>query len=204
MENNYKYTFFLESDDFILWQLYKSAEYESYWADFIHKHPDAQSEMDKAISIFSKIKVSKFNLSTQDRDELFNSINISVARERRKLHRLRLFYATVSAAAAILIIVSAYLFQWQSTTQVDEIDFDLFAVNYSSTNIQLINSEQLIELEAIDLIRFDMNGCVTISVNEDQYHYQLSKESTNKLIVPYGHTTTLILPDNSKLWIWSS
>ncbi|MDR1501812.1 MAG: FecR domain-containing protein [Prevotella sp.] len=199
-----KYIDFLTDEDFIKWQLYPTQELDDYWKSFIEKNPDAKESFRTAIDKFRYVRINNYKLSTERSEELYNRIQGSVSKMRRKR---KLWYYRSAAACAILIIASAFCIKYiNNNKQNDEIQSTIVGVTLPSKDIQLISGSNVVEIKKDAELQLSPDGQISITEDEEggsgkTSGLDISKENINKLIIPYGKRSVLILADGSKVWL---
>ncbi|MBF0647923.1 FecR domain-containing protein [Dysgonomonas sp. GY75] len=200
-----KYIDFLTDEDFIKWQLYPTQELDDYWKNFIEKNPDTEETLQTAIDKFRCVRINDCKLSTERSDELYNRIQGSVSKMRRKR---KLWYCRSAAACAILIIASAFCIKYinKDNKQNDENQSTIVGITLPSKDIQLISGSNVVEIKQDAELQLSPDGQISITEGEEggsgkTSGLDISKENINKLIVPYGKRSVLVLADGSKVWL---
>ncbi len=191
--------YFLENKEFIKWRLMRTPELERYWASFIEENPNLKEEFDRAIEIFDKILINKKTFTGTD--PLYNRIIESVANERRKNKRIVYFISSVAAAAAILLFIINFPLFWKTDNTEIVSNSIIIGKTLPDQEVKLIAGGKELKL----------NQNVTVQLKDGLISYtdsaniektvEVNNIQTNKLIVPDGKRSFLILADGSKVWI---
>lgn len=208
IEKEFTYVHFLTDDEFIKWRLYPTAELNEYWSDFIKNNPDCKEALEEAIEKFKSVHINKTELSHEKIDELLNRILHSTSAKLKRKKRLRFYYW--SSAACLLLLVASTVFI-QFIRPDNEIDPNISSSNtivgktLPSENIQLISGNKALDIKQNAEIQLSEKG--EVSIIEDgkeqvgKTELDASQETINKLIVPYGKRSTLVLSDGTKVWL---
>lgn len=197
--SNKKVVDFLGNDLFISWRLFLSKELEEYWIDFISNNPHLEEDLHKAIDEFDDI-FSREEENIADREQVKARIESSIKRHR-KTRRIYHFTAAV-AAVAFLLISSTFLtmyFKGGGNKEIQELIVGKVIVD---NEIQLFMGEEVVNI--------DNNSTLSLSQDDDgtviqdsliEKSFRLVEDKLNKLVVPFGKRSSLILADGSKIWL---
>ncbi len=198
-ESKYIYNpFFLENKKFIQWRLTRTSQLEDFWSSFIHENPDLEEEFKISIEIFDKIAINKriFN----DTDILFKQIIESVLYKKKRKKRI-IYYISSAAAIALLFLISTLYFIRKDNNSMMAISAEVIGKTLPEQEVKLLAGGKEIVL----------NQNVTVHLNDGQISYtdsadiektlEVNNVQTNKLIVPNGKRSFLILADGTKVWI---
>ncbi len=198
-EHKFTYNpYFLENRRFIQWRLTRTPELEDFWASYIHKNPYLEEEFQKAIEVFDKIEINKRTF--KDTDVLYNRIIESTLYNKQK--KKRFLYSLSSAAAiALLLLATTFYFIEKDSSSKEDISAEVIGKTLPEQEVMLLAGGKEIVL----------SQNVTVQLNKGQISYTDSTNTektletnniqTNKLIVPDGKRSFLILADGTKVWI---
>ena len=156
----------------------------------------------------------KDDLVTSDLSELLFSIRKQtapleqVASPRRKIVHTRrhlLLYWSASAAVAAILLFLFMTVDWRmKDDRLEEIAFTLKEVSDGTEEIQLIFSDdKTVTVDKGAIVAYNTNGVV--SINEQQVdNGQVNKDKSdgyNRLIVPKGKYTRLVLSDGTQMYV---
>ena len=145
MPNHTHYTDFLKDQQFIRWQLLPDEQLNSYWDDFVKKHPELKDDMQQAVTYLKKKGLNKSNLSDRERTELLNTIQTSIRHNQKSKLRRLIWYSSAAVSAVALIITAITLFRTTTTTpETDHQNELIVGEMLHSEDIQLITSEEAI------------------------------------------------------------
>jgi len=203
--NNKKNNFvrFLKDEKFIEWKLLQTEELNAYWNEFIQNNPDQEENLIMADKHFHHLNLSTAPLSPERKKEAFAKLEQSVRSYKRK-HRFKVF--SYSAAASLLILALSLLYvEYHKKESVKGI---MGAAEYimgnelESQDIQLITRDKSTTFEQNIHIEVSENGLAQVKSNDKETEEVfIDQDRMNKLIVPYGKRSTLLLADGSKVWL---
>lgn len=162
---------------------------------------------------WEKSLLLKDDLVTSDLNELLSSIRKQtapleqVASPRRKIvHRrhLLLYWSASAAVAAILLFLFMTVDWRMKDDRLEEIAFTLKEVSDETEEIQLIFSDdKTVTVDKGAIVAYNTNGVV--SINEQQVdNGQVNEDKSdgyNRLIVPKGKYTRLVLSDGTQMYV---
>lgn len=198
-----KYNHFLEDRDFIIWQLTGDRDLKAFWEEYLGQYPEEKEEFQKAIEKFSKVKLNREILSSSESDELLERINLSVGKAIKKR---RVFNLIKYSAACIVIMafVSFYFLNYHGKEKMSFLTENIIVgENLEDENIYLITTKESIPFQSDVNIQVDESG--TVVAEEVGGRKTEVTETTdtemNKLVVPYGKRSQIILADGTKVWL---
>ena len=197
-DNLFTYSSFLENKAFVQWRISREEESEKYWLAFIKENPELKGEFNKAIEICENIRINEKIFS--DTDFLYQRILQSISTHRKNRQRRNVIYSLSAAASiALLIIISTLrLFNPNTTSILKE---EIIGKTLPDEHITLMAGGRVITLDQDAEIRLD-NGQMsyTDSLNATQ-SIEVDEVQNNKLVVPNGKHSFLVLADGSEIWI---
>lgn len=197
--SKYKYNpYFLENKKFIQWRLTRTPELEDLWSSFINENPDLEEEFQISIEIFDKIAINKRTF--KDTDILYKQIIESVLYKKQRKKRI-FYYISSAAAIALLLLMTTFYFIRKDDNSKVVISAEAIGKALPEQEVKLLAGGKEIVL----------NKNVTVHLNDGQISYtdstdiektlKVNNVQTNKLIVPDGKRSFLILADGTKVWI---
>jgi hypothetical protein len=188
---------------FLQWRIGADEPATRFWLDFIEKNPDKKPEINAAIRIIDSIRINDYHFSEEELDAALKQINSrKTVRFARKKSILWVSFAIASCVALLFVLrfvpdVAAPFHQGKiSTLTVADVNRDIRLVLGENGSMSFDQNTK---------IMYDNTGNVTISdLNKNKILLQgkLSKSmQLNKLIVPKGKRSSLVLPDGSKVWV---
>lgn len=190
------YSDFLENRKFIQWRLERTTQQDNYWFSFIKENPSLVEEFEKAISIFEKVRINEQNFS--DTDLLYQKIQLSISNHRKKRYRI-VNYLSV-AAAILLLIVGTFLLNKKSMPTTATIEQIIGETHPAEEVILLVGGDVITLNQNAEIEQVDGQMTYTDSTDTKKI-IKTDDVQMNKLIVPNGKRSSLILADGSKVWI---
>lgn len=188
------HTDLLQLDDFIMWCLAPTEEQDRRWLGFRQAHPELGDEIDKAIAVCHHIRISDHTYA--EADHLFRRIRQSIAEARSRRRKL---YRRLAAAASILIIVGAAI--WCYTVRPTPHELSIVGTINPSQDVMLATGRSVTRLPGHAMLQL-ANGHINILDSTSQIKQTtLADAQYNKLVVPHGRRSSVILADGSKLWV---
>ena len=201
MRNNF--IEYLKDERFIEWKLFQSEELQRYWKDYILQYPEELKKIELAEKHFDQIKLSPIKLSDEKKQEAVKRLQESLKTYHRKLIIRRFAYA---AAVCILLLLLSKLYITKE-------------INRSSDKI-LTSSDCIVgsELESKDIIFITGNRTMSFQNNvdiqideertvqikcekEEKEVISIEQHTMNRLIIPYGRRSKIILSDGTQIWL---
>lgn len=193
---------FSTDKDFLDWRFFPTDEKELFWKRFIEEYPEKEEEIYRAIEIVKSIRINNNIYAESEKSNRWSEIKSSCFSiyKKRKQKRIIQIYSTVACLIAIIILSFTFLIKDAGQSNVLTIkDIE------RKSDIQLI----LAGSETISISKdadFQYNDEGDIVLKEDQGTKVISSRNNdsktfNRLIVPDGKRSSIILADGSKIWI---
>ena len=190
--------YFLENKEFIQWRLTRTPELEHYWISFIQEHPDLKKEFEKAIEIFDRIVINKKTFT--DTDILYERIIRSVLKKNEKKKRI-IYYVSSVAAIAALLFITTFHFVWKENNPKATITAEIIGKTLPEQEVKLIAGGKELKLTQNVTVQLKDGQILYTDSTDTEKRVEVNNLQTNKLIVPDGKRSFLILADGSKVWI---
>ncbi len=195
--SKFKASDFLQTSKFIEWLFCPNQELESYWIDVLQRFPECETEMEKAKVAIATLQRKKYSLSQTDRVKLFDKIEEELYDKRDRKKRIKLFTYAASIVAILVMIFTLYM----PSKDANNTEYAVVGTQMSSEKIRLVTSSNSIDIEEGADIYISDSGIATLNSKDSKDNITLGEEELNKIIVPYGKHTNIILADGSKIWI---
>ncbi len=200
--DNIDFVKFLTDDKFIEWLLFQSEEMNLYWGNFIDQHPYEIENIESAKKHLNRIMFSSEKLTQDKKQFAIEKLKQSIKAYNRK-RRIRRF----SYAAAVFAILVSLVLHFQKS--VDQDGSNEAAVEYITGNT--LDSESILFITGKETVSFQNNvdihiendNTAQISSNEEFEKKEIAIEQSemNKLIVPFGKRSSVLLSDGTKVWL---
>lgn len=201
MKNEYtSYTFidFLSDSSFLEWRICNSQEQSQFWNDFIDQHPEKKEEINKAISVFESVRINDGLFSQPEKEEILENIKWRIKKKKKSIPRI--LYQLSIASSVLILFGLAYI--WNNSER-------LFDVKNSEIPRLVIQNEEVQLIQANNKIKtFDENSRIEyneegelITGSDIQDNSSQKGKGWNKLIVPKGRRSFLLLADGSRIHV---
>ncbi|MDL2221146.1 FecR domain-containing protein [Parabacteroides sp. OttesenSCG-928-N08] len=201
----------LENDSFLRWKLLHIQEDSEYWESYLQDNPEMRPVTEEAGEIVASIiRLNDYRLTEEE------SLSISLAIQKRLLKRRRrkqvyLLFASSAVAACLLgLFFLSYPLIEEDTAAPQPVITEAIseiAIEECKEIQMIIGNEESLRLEQDADIKYDEAGNIVIfsehkEVTKIENKEKTSqKDQTNKLIVPKGKRSSLVLADGTKIWI---
>ena len=201
MENISKY---LENKRFIQWVFKPNNELEEWWKTFKTEYPKEKHNIQLARKVLFQLKVTNKTFSEEEKILLFSKILQQIT-EKQKSGKTVGFIKVFMKYAAVAILffsIGALLFHRQDNFN-PQFDLQNLAESNSGNEAKLIrpDGENILLEEKKSLIEYIGDGQVIINNNIHKPISTIKKGAPelNQLILPYGRTSKIFLPDGTKV-----
>ena len=187
---------------FLLWRISDNKESAKFWNSFMEKHPEKNSEIQAAIRIINSIHINDYKFTQEESASEWQLIESSVQKPAKRVKKM--WIALVVASSIALLIWSHHILN----------EYLLFDTLKTDTSIKPDKNEDiLLVLGNNSSMSFDQNAYITydnagtVVISNMTGEKVLRKKNIvndvllNKLIVPKGKRSSLVLSDGSKIWI---
>ncbi|HBG57966.1 FecR family protein [Proteiniphilum sp. UBA1028] len=199
-----KHIQYLKDEKFIKWMLYPTEELISYWQHFTEKHPEENIHLLKAKELFRRINLSTYTLSEEKKQKAVEQLVESLQAYHRKRKMLKLFVTVASTAASILLLFLFLHDRYREYDSHPDIPKDYYVGSeLESKEILLFTGDQTTTFaENIDVsIRNDQCIQVKKENSSDTDEITTDRSSINRLVVPHGKRSKVLLPDGTQIWL---
>jgi len=162
----------------------------------MNENPDLQEEFDKAIEIFAQVKINKRDFT--DTDLLYKKIRQSITNHRR--HQRSIVPYLSAAAVALLVIVGTLFFNKESTQKIITSE-QIVGKTLPGEDVKLLVGGDVITLNPDSEIEQADGQMIYTDNTNAKKTIKTADIQMNKLIVPNGKRSSLILADGSKIWV---
>lgn len=189
---------FLCDDLFVYWRTHPTEELDHFWEDFLHKNETLKEPFDKAVSKFNNLR------NTGDRfvhNEIIVKKSLTQMIARHKRRQMSQLIITLSAAILLLGLITTLYFL---STKPKNSEPSLASVGkvMNDAQVKLLAGGQILNIRnnsTLDLSEKKNSAIVQDSITLTEI--TLDKHQTNKLIVPFGKRSSIVLADGSKVYL---
>ncbi len=197
-------------DFFILWSLLPEEEKEHTWIDhYLALYPEEKDNLEKARQLVRSLKLNRKVLSAEDKEALRKRI-VSGTRKRRLPHRLHAAWR-YAAACFLIFGCAAAAYYLADTTSTPSAPAPLLLAQEHlpklPAEVELRLAEKKIQIADKAVIQMTGQGEVHITASEMQQERRSVSSGDaascewNRLSVPEGRRSSIILPDGTKIWV---
>lgn len=197
-----KFLHYLENKKFLAWVFSPTKQLNEYWDNYLRINPTEKEVIDLCRLILSQIKSKEEVISALKTTEIFSQIveRIDKKTQQRKIQNF-LISLTKFAAIGLIFFLSG-IFYYKTTEKTD------YFSEIKITKELVLNSDnsQLILSDGSNFPLFERESKIN-HINKDQIvinkkdtissRGETEKESYNYLIVPYGKSSSIRLPDGT-------
>lgn len=201
----------LDDELFVQWVLRPTNQLDELWEMRMNEDEELKKSAETLKDILKNIRVEEPELSAKDKEAVWARIQSQINHDtKRKNRQQKLIIWATSVAASIILIAGGY---WliKGDGYIEEIDYSQYALNNDDLmrgeNINLILSDNKridIDKDSV-VIAYDAAGDINIDSEKIEKTAAADRKEKavemNRLIVPYGKTTSLILSDGTKVWM---
>ncbi len=193
----------LKDETFIEWKLFPTDDLDSYWNDFLQQHPEERKNFELAEKHFRNVSISSHKLPREKKREAIKRLNQSLRTYNRKRNLRRFTYAA-AACAAIFVLSILYI---QKETERSEQDFAassdyIIGNELESEDILFITGNRTTSFQSNVNIQIDDGQTAQVrSEDEETEEISIEQHTMNKLIVPYGKRSEIMLSDGTHAWL---
>ena len=194
---------YLKDDKFIEWKLFQTDELNLYWAEFLEKNPKEKDNIVLADQHFQRIRFSSDGLSKEIKLGALKRLEQSLNEFSRKRRIFRCVYIG-AASVAILILSVVCINKIESRffdKQMASNDY-IVGSELTSEDILFISGNKTESFKNDIDIQIDGNKKARVKDgNDEEKNVDIVQDAINKLIIPYGKRSKVVLSDGTKVWL---
>ncbi len=199
----FKFPELLQNEMFIRWRFFRDAESEAFWSNMISKNPDIEREVILADEYLKDHFFKKQTFNPIDKQKILDKIKRDLKEKDRKHKRFTMWMKYAAVAVVIFAIGIVSLIIHQNRFQPNDI---ISGSILSSQDIQLIVNNRTtifsenitIKVKSSGIAEVKQEGNMKKSVD---INIKNRENTINKLIVPYGKRSKVVLADGTKVWL---
>ncbi len=198
----------LDDKLFLPWVFNPSEELDNYWDKVMQNEPEKEKVIDDLKTIIKGIKIDDECFSIDDKKELWKRIETSTQSQKVKRFKLSVFLRY--AAVFLLVAGTSVYFYFTRYSEETPVDYSQLisevpdSTVHSDNVLIVLGNQEKIELKEknVELVH-DADGRISVNaeVLESIRPATGKEEEFNKVYVPYGKTTSLILSEGTKIWV---
>jgi transmembrane sensor len=203
MEHLSKY---LENKNFILWVFQPDEELEEWWNQFEINHPEEKRNILLARKVLLKFRTKNSELTEEEKIVLFARV-LKQVEEQEKSNKSRSFvgaFLRYAAVALLFFTIGALLFYKPKQFNPQFIGQNLSQPNpENSAKLIRANGEDILLNHEKSVLKYQSDGKLVVD-NDTIRNIDVKPNremAMNQLIIPYGKTSELQLPDGTKVFL---
>jgi hypothetical protein len=197
---------YLEDQRFIQWVFYSNKELEKWWKEFEVDNPKEKHNIKLARKILKKLHTSDKQLSEEEKIIIFSKI-LKEIEEKKYDSNIKIFYLSFiryAAVAILFFLIGALLFYkkdnfnpYFSIQSLEE------PINQTVAKLIRPDGESILLEDDKSVIEYSEDGRVKVNDNviSDSIPKRNDKTELNQLIIPYGKTSEILLPDGTTVYL---
>lgn len=197
---------YIENKNFILWVFEPTNELEAWWKQFENDHPEEKINIQHSRRVLLKFRTTNQNLTEEEKILLFSRVLRRVEFKQRSgiSRHLVTGFLKYAAVALLFFSIGALLFYKQNQFNPQFYSQKLAEpIPENSAKLIRANGEDILLKQDKSIIKYEANG--KLVVDNDTISTVTSKNpkdlAMNQLIIPYGKTSELLLPDGTKVFL---
>lgn len=197
---------YLEDKRFIKWVFNPNHELEDWWETFEIGHPKEKRNIYLARNILLNLRTTDRNLSEEEKIVLFSNILREISAKQAAKKNVGLITTALKyAAVAILFFSFGALLFYQKDNFNPNFNSQITAEPIAENEAQLIrpNGESILLEDKNSLIEYGGDGNVSVNntVIESTQPEKRGTPELNQLIIPFGKTSEILLPDGTRVYL---
>lgn len=200
--DNHHFVRFLKDEKFIEWKLFSTDELNRYWEEYLRRHPDEKDDILLAEKHFRSINMSSLKMPQEKKKEAIHRLEQSLGVYGRKCRIRRFTYAAACAVVLVLSILFIPKGMNRSGEQLTATTDYIMGSELESEDILFITGNKASSFQSNVDIRIDSDQTAKIkSEHAEAEEISIEQHTMNKLIVPYGKRSKVVLSDGTQIWL---
>jgi len=198
MKQHVNHKDFLRDDLFLFWRTVPSEEMNRYWEQFLMENEHLREPFNEAVAAFDSLKQGNDQTARKEMN-IKKILDQRIATQKRS--KLRTFYTSLSAAVLLLGVITT-LFIIGKKAENRELSFASIGQVMNDSTVQLLVGGNITDISnnsTLDLSEKNNSAVIQDSLSEKEV--MLDRHHANKLIVPFGKRSSIVLADGSKVYL---
>lgn len=217
MKPHYSSKDFLSDELFLYWRLKPTKEMDRFWTEYITRNDHLKVQFNEAIEEFDKInrlpvskglqeikqgnkQGNKQEVESEIKQVIKPEINQDYITQNNKRRSKLVFYTASVAAVALLALITYFYFAENNglnrepeTASIGEVVQD--------GSVQLYSGNRVVKLDNNSVLKISEEGKSALIEDHDSDREVHLDNINNKLVVPYGHRSSIKLSDGSLVYL---
>jgi len=197
---------YIENINFIEWVFQPNIELEEWWSQFETEHPEEKRNIQLARKVLMKFRTTNEELTEAEKILLFSKVLKQIEEKQYSGKAKHLVFGLMKYAAVALLFFSIGALLFYKPNHFNTQDYaQNLAEPIPGNTAKLIraNGEDITLTTNKSILQYQADG--KLVVNNDTIRANQSmptKEAAmNQLIIPYGKTSEVLLPDQTKVFL---
>lgn len=206
IKSNMSHIDFLSNEKFIAWKLLPNEELNQFWEGYLNANPELADSFHKASETFNTINFRKKLPVESERILLFDRIQHTILRTSRHKKIKRFIHYAAVACGFILVSLSLYIYTSQTSEKLYLVGNgqELFVGNHlTEEDIILMSENQVFSYNNQIQIKLNKKGNTEVKQDNNVELVNISENTINRLIVPFGKRSKVSLDDGSEILLSS-
>lgn len=195
---------YLDDLSFIGWVFNPTPEIDLIWKQYEIQHPEESRNIKQARNIILRFRTLAKSLSEEEKILLFSRVLKEIEQKEKSKKSLRVLSAVLKYAAVAIIFFAIGALLFYRENEVNTVFYSLNSDNRTSDDqAKLIrsNGESVVLDQQRAVLKYQKDGELVVNNDTLKPIQSDSKNGRvlNQLIIPYGKTSEVILPDGTKV-----
>ncbi|MDP2335008.1 MAG: FecR domain-containing protein [Bacteroidota bacterium] len=192
---------FLNDESFLRWLTNPTQTEDDFWNEFLKSYPYKKAEIREATHVFNIFHSHEEKMGMNETYEIWSRIQ----KEAKTSKRWKLLKFVKYAAILVLVFFSGSVTYYMYQRTEKQYQFQLAGtpqISKDEAMIVLSDGSQVSLEKQMSQISYSKNGRQLI-VNNDTINQKsgTEKEMINKVIIPYGKKSMIVLSDGTRVWL---
>ena len=199
MENISKY---IDNKNFIQWVFNPNEELELWWEKFGVENPDEKRNIELARKVLFKFRTNDKRLSEEEKIRIFSGILYRIEQKQVKSQQARFIIGLLKYAAVAILFFAIGALLFYKKDQSNAVFY-----SYSFDEQGAVDQAKLIRPNGQNItlsgthasIKYQKGGELVVNNDTLKQANSGNDDSMNQLIIPYGKTSEILLPDGTNV-----
>ncbi|MDD4010471.1 MAG: FecR family protein, partial [Fermentimonas sp.] len=192
MKPHYSSKDFLSDELFLYWRLNPTKEMDLFWTEYITRNDHLKDEFNEAIEEFDKINRLPVSMGLQE---------IKQPIKQKKIRRRNIIRYAASVAAVALLALITFIYFAENNGLNPEPETASIGEVVQDGSVQLYSGNRVVTLDNNSVLRISEEGKSALIEDHDSDREVHLDNINNKLVVPYGHRSSIKLSDGSMVYL---
>lgn len=220
MKPHYSSKDFLSDELFLYWRLNPTKEMDLFWTEYITRNDHLKVEFNEAIEEFDKINRLPVSKGLQEIKPEIKQVNnqgvnqgnyqgveqeveseIKQVIKQKKIRRRNIIRYAASVAAVALLALITYIYFAENNGLNREPETAYIGEVVQDGSVQLYSGNRVVTLDNNSVLKISEEGKSALIEDHDSDREVYLDNINNKLVVPYGHRSSIKLSDGSMVYL---